>query len=428
MEPGHTVPEEVLESKRRRLLATAGSFAVAAISGLLVQIASVRILGEVDYGSYVAVIASVALAELFVLNRGGELALGVLGEAWANDGRGEFGALTRRLYMHDLPWVLGGYAGLAGLALLFGDRLGWPATWVLVAATCLPIQLGYGADKALLIVSGRVVAHVRMEAIISLAMGVLGIGLVLLFGVWGLLVAYPGGALVKVVLIRVLALKVRRELARNHPPVPSARVIASSTQVSTTLRNILNAVSEQIDVLIVNALAGSAAAAHYRIAKSLASLPGRAFGPLWSALRPEMIRYWYLPDRTPIRSLLRKPVTLTAIGGAIVVPAAWFVAPPLIEFAYGVSSTSIVPALGALLVSSLALAGMAGWYRFLMLVDDDKLRSLRWAAALMAWNLVLGLAIGAQGALAMALVVAAGQLALAASAVVWLLRETRPPG
>lgn len=414
-----------LEPRSKRLRGSAWSFLVGAVSGLAVQILAVRVLGVQTYGTYAAVLGMIAITEICILNRGGELAFGVLGEAWSDGRRARIDALTRRLYRADLTWVCSGYVALVLVAAALGEWLGWPLEWVAILALGLPLHIGYGADKAILIVAGRVLAHARMESWIALGSAAIACFGLLAFGIDGFLWAYPAAIVLKVALIRFLAWQFRRENALSYAQERTADRIDLAGQLTMTLRNLSSAGSENADVIIVNAVAGDIAAAHYRIAKSLASLPARAFGPLWSSVRPELVRYWFASDRRPLRRLLLRPLPYVLTGLGVLLPGLWWLAPELLRVAYKVDSEGVIPALTVLTIGAFALAGGAGWYRFIMLVDSDKRRSLRWSLAILLWTVVGGLVAAKWGALAMAAVAAAAQIGLAAAAFHWILREIK---
>jgi O-antigen/teichoic acid export membrane protein len=206
----------------------------------------------------------------------------------------------------------------------------------------------------------------------------------------------------------------------------AAPPIALPSQLSASARNVVMAVGDQIDVILVSALAGAAAAGSYRVAKSLASLPARAVGPLWAGLRPELLSHWFAPRRAGIRRLISRPMLLLMAGGVIAVPAAWLLGDDVISLIYGIDGQSVTPAMTVLLAGSWIYFGLAGWYRFLMLLDTNKWRSLMWTATQTTWIVVAGYLAASNGPASMAAVVAISQIALSVAATAWLLRSTRP--
>jgi O-antigen/teichoic acid export membrane protein len=413
-------------SVRSRVAASSLSFIVGGIATLVTQIVAVRWLGVELYGEYATSIAVVALCELTVLNRGGEIALSSLGSVWTAQRWGDISLLLSRLLRMDIAWVVGGYGALALAALVVGDRFAWRSDWILLAGLAIPLQAGYGSNKAFLIVSGQITLLARAEIVVSLLTAALAITLALEMGALGLVIAYAGAALAKVLIIKHLADARKQLLPSLDRDGVSASVIELPSQLSASARNVVMAVGDQIDVVLVGALAGPAAAGSYRVAKSLASLPARAVGPLWAGLRPELLSHWFAPRRAGIRNVISRPTLLLMAGGVVVVPAAWLLGDDVISLIYGIDGRSVTPAMTMLLAGSWIYFGLAGWYRFLMLLDTNKWRSLVWMAMQTTWIVVAGYLAASNGPASMAVVVAVSQIALSIAATVWLLRSTRP--
>lgn len=412
---------------RTRLAASGLSFLVGGAAGLLVQIVAVRSLGAEAYGQYATAIAVVALTELAALNRGGELALGSLGSAWVSQRWDEIRALTPLLVRLDWQWALGAIAALSAVAFTLGSRLSVEPWWLLLAGLAIPVQIGYGADKAMLIVAGEIATLAKAEIAISLVSALVAIGLVLSFGAIGLVGGYAAAAALKVVIVRNLASRKRRSLPRATEGTAPRGLPPLSSQATTTARNLVMALGDQADVILLGALAGPAAAGTYKVAKSLATLPVRAFGPVWASLRPELVHHWFAADRSPLRSVLSRPTLWLLLAGLAAIPFCWLFGAAAISLVYRIDGTTTMPTLVVLLTGSWLYSGVAGWYRFLMLLDENKWRSLRWSFGQAAWLVAAGAAVAARGPAAMSVVVAAGQVAISALAVAWILRVTRPP-
>lgn len=415
------------ESVRTRLAASGLSFLVGGAAGLLVQIVAVRSLGAGTYGQYATTIAVVALTELAALNRGGELALGSLGSAWVAQRWNEMRALTPLLVRLDRHWALAAIGALALVAFAFSGRLSVEPWWLLLAGLAIPVQIGYGADKAMLIVAGEIATLAKAEIAISLMSALVAIGLVLGFGAIGLVGGYAAAAALKVVIVRTLANRKRRSLPRGTAATAPRGLPPLGSQATTTARNLVMAFGDQADVILLGALAGPAAAGTYKVAKSLATLPVRAVGPVWASLRPELVHYWFAADRSALRSVLSRPTLWLLLAGLAAIPLCWLFGAPMISLVYRIDGATVIPALVILLTGSWVYTGVAGWYRFLMLLDENKWRSLRWSVGQAAWLVAAGALVAGRGPTAMSVVVAAGQLAISALAVAWLLRVTRPP-
>lgn len=412
---------------RKRLAASGTSFLVGGAAGLILQIAAVRTLGAEPYGQYATVIALVALCELAALNRGGELALGALGGAWVSQRWDDLRSLTPALVRMDRGWALGAFVLLILVAFQPLVRFSFEPHWLLIAGIAIPLQIGYGADKAMLIVSGEIATLAAAEIAISLIGTALALILLHVFGAIGLVAAYAAAAAIKVVIVRRCANAKRRSLPRGQRETASPGWPALSVQLTTTTRNLVMALSEQADIILLSALAGPSAAGTYKIAKSLATLPARAVGPIWASLRPELVKYWFAVDRSPLRSVMLRPTVLLLLAGLVIIPLCWIAGVPVISRIYGIDGGTVIPAMTILLAGAWIYFGLAGWYRFLMLLDTDKWRSLTWSVGQATWIVAVGAMVASRGPLAMAATVAAGQVAISALAVAWLLRSTRRP-
>jgi hypothetical protein len=111
-------------------------------------------------------------------------------------------------------------------------------------------------------------------------------------------------------------------------------------------------------------------------------------------------------------------------GGIVLIPAVWILGSDVITRIYGINGKSVTPTMTVLLVGTWISFGLAGWYRFLMLLDANKWRSLVWSVLQAAWILVAGLLVASSGPTAMAAVIATSQVILAFAATAWLLRST----
>jgi O-antigen/teichoic acid export membrane protein len=415
----------VPESRGSRLRASGFSYVIAALGSVILQVLAVRHVGVDSYGVYAATISAVALAELTALNRGGELALGTLGAAWHGNRQSSLRALSKQLARVDVRWVASCFALLILVTWCFSGALGLSVASVAIAAMSLPLQIGYGADKALLVVSGRIVDQAKAEVIISLFTLFTSAILLLAFGLVGLLAAYPLAAGFKMMVVRHRANLVYRTMERHDSVAALPEAMSGAVESTITLRNIFMTVADQIDVLIINALGGSVAAGHYRIAKSLASLPARVAGPIWTALRPELAQAWFEANWSRLRRLIIGPATRMAALLLLGLPIVWLAVPTVVAPAYGIESENVAWSLVILLVGTWINQGMSGWLRFMILLDSDKLRSLRWYGLLVVWTAAAGVAWGGHSATRMAIVVALGQVGVAAAATAWMLFVTR---
>jgi hypothetical protein len=113
-----------------------------------------------------------------------------------------------------------------------------------------------------------------------------------------------------------------------------------------------------------------------------------------------------------------------ALLGIATLPLAWLLAPSAIGEAYDIDGAAIAGPFLILLVSSWIMSGVLGWYRFLVLLEKDKKRSLLLAAGMALWVLTSGALVANDGALAMAGAVGIGQVAMAAAIIAWFVKCT----
>jgi O-antigen/teichoic acid export membrane protein len=162
----------------------------------------------------------------------------------------------------------------------------------------------------------------------------------------------------------------------------------------------------QIDLVVLNAVAGAEAIAVYKIAKSLSTIPVRATAPLWSALRPRLLAAWHAGRPRRVLEL----VGLPALGmlGAMLLAAAPVVmlAPWLIGRVYGAEyATAAVPFLH-LVWGTLLFQSLTGWFGFWVIIAEQRTAGTLVYALYLAL-LAIGAAVyGRHGSAQMALAVA----------------------
>jgi O-antigen/teichoic acid export membrane protein len=96
--------------------------------------------------------------------------------------------------------------------------------------------------------------------------------------------------------------------------------------VWTDLGAMLGAVTKHVDVLLLGWVAGAAEVGLYRLARSIASLPGYLVGPLQAAVYPRLASQWaesgWNATRTALRRHARFAAGLAAAGvvGIVALP------------------------------------------------------------------------------------------------------------
>ena len=125
----------------------------------------------------------------------------------------------------------------------------------------------------------------------------------------------------------------------------------------TDLGATLGTVTKQLDVVVLGWVAGPAQAGYYRLARSLAGLPGYAVGPLQAAAYPRLARQWAAGDEAGLRRSLSDHARLGALVSSGVL-AGVLVAPWVLRLLAGAAYDPAGPA------ARLLLAGSAVWAGF----------------------------------------------------------------
>lgn len=383
--------------------ASAASQAVHALAQLTTQIVAVRLLPLNEYGFYAAGVALISLLELSVLNRGGDVAMKHVGRAWIAQDYPRARALGRHLTLSDCVWNFSAYGLLALAAWPLQQLLDVPFLYLLLLGLSLPAQSGYGVSKSVFVVAGHVQRQAVFEIVCALVACSLAVAGLLTFGVFGLLVSVPVSAAVKGVLARAW-------VARMWPPGSSGwrevrdldktRIDADSRK--SVARSVLAGAAENADVLILNAFAGPTATATYKVAKSLATLPGRVFGPAWVAIRPRIIREWHQADTAAARrTILRLALPMLA-ALVLAFPFALWLGDDLLRILFGNKMPDAFVPFLILLVGAWIYHAATSWYRILAALDNERVRGVGAGLVLFAGVTALGLVFGRHSATAMA--------------------------
>jgi O-antigen/teichoic acid export membrane protein len=382
--------------------ASALSQVVFAAAQLVVQVTAVRMLGIPSYGVYAACLAVITLLELGILPRSHELALKYVGQAWVG---GDYSAARRKartISRSDIRWAVGIFGVVVLLAMPLASAAQLDASYLILLALVIPLQAGYGVAKAVLVVSGGVRAQATIEILASLAFIATGVAGVYFLGVWGLILGNLVTAITRNVAARYAAGRAWPESASTvamRDPLPSGSALESARAVA---RSLSNGAADQVDLLIVNALAGSQAAGVYKIAKSVATLPVRAVGPLWTALRPRLVQRWLLRDYRRALSDIARVSGLLVASMAVWLPLLYLAGEELLQFAFGsAAATAFVPML--LLTCGYWVAhGATAWFRVLVPIESVRLHALAQSVLLLCSVVVCGLAWGGKSPQAMA--------------------------
>jgi O-antigen/teichoic acid export membrane protein len=424
----------------RRLAAdtafSGSSYVVAAAAQLTLQVFAARTTEVAHFGRYAAAFAFVSAIQVIFLGRSSELALQFLGRAWVEKNLREARLIWRRLRRQDRFFNSILYLIIALLALALPRRLGLEPAYVVALALLIPGDSGFGPAKALFISTGRIRQQALFEVCYSLGQLIAGVAGVAMFGIPGLIGALVVSSWVKTAVAMHIAQRWlgTADVDETFEDDSYNRAEWRSFIAHSVLRNAFASGASQGDILIVNALQGPTSVALYKVAKTLASLPVQAAGPLWAALRPRILHAWHSRDRGRVLRLIALPATFLFLGMVIgFVPVTLFRA-SIIQAVYGSRFADAADPFLYLLAGSWIFGAVTGWYSFVVLLSDKKRRSTILYAALFAIVCAGGFTVGRHSATAMARVLLFASLfvSIGCWAVLWIdlrdMSESDPSG
>ena len=189
----------------------------------------------------------------------------------------------------------------------------------------------------------------------------------------------------------------------------------------TDLGGALGTATKQLDVVLLGWVSGPAEVGLYRLARSIASLPGYVVGPLQTAAYPRLARQWAESGRARLREVLRPHAVLgVALAGAGL--AGVGALPVVVRLLVGAQYAPAVGTAQVLLVGSLVWVGLY-WLRPAFMAVGEVRAWVTISAVVVAGSSAAFVpAAVAWGAMGLALV----QLAAAITGHAAALRRLRP--
>ena len=354
-------------SIRRDLAWTGGAQALVAILQVILQMALARLLPLGEFGALASAYATYAIAEALLLNRGAELAQREIGRLWV---LGAFGAAKReahRIKKRDFRIITLGAALLALASPVLARAFDFDPLPLALLAVGLPLQSGYGSSKAILISAARFDVQARLEfgfILIQVAAGIAG---AFLAGSLGYAVGLVIAAVGKTVLAARASHSVWPEDIDGETEVVAGMTPngdAARLETQTTMRTALLLLAQQADLLLIGSLLGRDSVALYRAAKSIAGIPGRAAAPVWSVIRPRLLRAWHAEDRATVRRLVLQPAAVFLSAAAVLSPALLFFAGSGLAYLYGAHFAAARVELLLLLAGTWCSTAVSGWFAY----------------------------------------------------------------
>ncbi|HEU5137303.1 MAG TPA: oligosaccharide flippase family protein [Steroidobacteraceae bacterium] len=344
------------------------SHVAAALTTLGVQVVLARRLETAVFGAYLLAQSMVNLVESTLMSRSGEVATYWLGRHWKVD-FGTAHAYANYLAKRELRWNLTAAVLLAIVALVLQPHLGVDWLFIAVLALGIPLQSSYGVSKTLFVVAGRLRQQAAFEIGYSIVYVSISLVLVMQYGLWGFVIGYLVITLLKTVLSALWVRRFWPEAARTRDTVKPPALGLSTYSV---LRNVSVNISQQADVIVLGIFASKEAVALYKIARTVASMPARLAGPVWSVLRPRVLTHLRDGDVRGVRSLLLRPALGLLIIGVVALPAALLWMDDLLGFVYGAQYVGAGGMAVILLVGVWVLFGLSGWMGFVAVVTSNK--------------------------------------------------------
>jgi O-antigen/teichoic acid export membrane protein len=343
--------------------ASALSQVIAVIALIATQVVVVRTVDMASFGTYATATAICALLDMVYVARSGEVALQTIGAAWSTGRTGDVRELAREITKRDLVIALAILAVAVPAAAFTAGRELSLAFCVSMLSIGTATQVGYGVSKTAFIVTRRLQEQARFEVVFSVLQWAACTVAVIVAGIRGLIAAQVATSLFKTVWARrCTAGWLERGSARSTTQSNRIHGAGLTTLEGwAVVRNLLAALGQQADILMLAALRGGDAVALYRVARTLASIPTRCAAPVWVAVRPRLIAAWHAGDRDRLTRIVVLPaigmLTTTVVG--VLVGSA--VGSRLLALVYGPEYVSALwPAL-VLIAGAGVFAGATGW-------------------------------------------------------------------
>lgn len=390
----------------------------------LLQVAIVRLLGKENFGIYSTALAMVALVEVPLVVRGGEIALRMLGKA-AREGDAEMlKCLARKIVRYDLLLYVFTFLLLSLVAWVAHRFLEFNPLLFVILALKIPAQAGFGVYKGYFTIFDKVTEMGRYEFVCVVALACLNLAGVLLGGIYGLAVS--------MVMAMVMETYLAFLFTKSYLPAVEQGVTSPSSRMQTTftregifpvVRNLFFNGFNQIDILLLGVFQKPEIVAVYKVGKSLASLPIKIAFPVWRYLQPKLMEAIQTGDTRK-----EKRVILAGAGilGAVMfcfLPLVLFGGESAIVFLYGEDFADAFKHFLILLIGIWAFHGVAGWFKFWVVVTHSRLHGIGVYAAAFFLTILLGAIFGSVSPVAMSYVVATVLLAMSFAAFVMVFRK-----
>jgi len=269
------------------------------------------------------------------------------------------------------------YVFIVILALAFSNITGINPLYLLGLSLMIPAQIGYGVYKSLFISSSRLKQQAIFEGSFSLVLSCSGIICVYLFGIPGLILAYVFASIAKNLIARMITNRWWPREGMLNQIVSDRRdeieMESMKAGIHSVLRNTFSNVVYQSDILILNGVQGSESVAIYKVAKTLAELPVQVTTPIWSVLRPRMMKSWHTGDKLRLSKLVILPSMLMFVAFIVGLIPAWFLSDDLILMLYGKDYVTAAIPFFVLFIGTWIFRAITQWFNFWVIISEERL-------------------------------------------------------
>lgn len=335
---------------------------VATLIGLLATAITARALGVAGYGALALTFVYVQAVERLVTFQSWQPLIRYGAALIDGNQRGDLGQLLKFGLVLDVVGAFCAWAVAIGGALVAARLMGWDAGTtrvVLLYATVLLFNLS-GMATAVLRLTGRFkvmaygqVAGAILRLVLSAIGAWMGLGVIAFAAIWAA-AQILGSMIMMAMVFRIL----REFNIANLFTVPLAGVrqrfpgiwsFALSTNISLTIRSS----AQQLDTLLVGALAGQSAAGLYHIAKRVGRMSQQIGTQVQAVVFPEIAGLVARKDYIKVGQAVRHVETMLLMFGIGAFATMLVIAKPLLRI---IAGTEFVSAAPLLIVQMLAVA------------------------------------------------------------------------
>lgn len=320
-----------------------------------------RILTVARFGELATAMAIAGVAEASINARGAETALAAF--AGLTDEPIERRLqLTRKLFRLDFFWNTSIYAVLVAAVLIADQIRDTHSSLLLLIMLGGLLSFPWGTAKGYMTVflGSRSFAPVEISYAATTLLG--GVGLAYCFGAIGFAAALVAASTVRsVVALWVIRLSPRTLLAAVDDPDVIGRKTIWRFGASGTLRAMLVNLVLQMDLLLLAATSGPAAAGLYRAAKTLTGVTQRLSQPVWVVLKRPIIVGAQSGARDQSQRFVFVTAAIFALAGAVLLPPLIFYGDDVMQLAFGPKYRAAGSLLVWLLPGAWLMYAVTGW-------------------------------------------------------------------